>query len=96
MKNDNCKLSRWFFLKQKLNNLSPKDFQDRMEKDTDATIIDVRKPEEYADFHFPNSVNYDYLGPDFWEQIEALNPDKTYLVYCRSERRSLRACTSLT
>ena len=33
------------------------------------------------------------MGHGFWDQIEALDTNKTYLIYCRTGRRSLRACT---
>jgi rhodanese-related sulfurtransferase len=88
-----CPIPRWQLLKQELHNASPAVF-DRLRASAPAgTLLDVRSPEEYAAFHFAGAVNYDYLGANFLEQLEALDPSTEYLVYCRSGRRSVRACT---
>ena len=77
-----------------INNLDPPKFR-AMFKTTasDVLLIDVRTPEEFTNYSLPNAININYLGDEFWDQIEALNPENTYLVYCRTGRRSLRACT---
>ena len=88
-----CPIPRWQLLKQELVNVGPAEF-DRLRAAAPAgTLLDVRAPEEFAAFHLDGAVNLNYLGPDFLEQIEALDPDRQYLVYCRSGRRSVRACT---
>jgi len=88
-----CPIPRWELLKRELRNAAPAVF-DRLRASAPAgTLLDVRSPEEYAAFHFAGAVNCDYLGADFLEQIEALDPSNEYLVYCRSGRRSVRACT---
>lgn len=88
-----CPIPRWQLLKQVLRNVSPEEFDRLRASASQGTLIDVRSPEEYATFHFEGAVNYSYLGPDFLEQIEQLDPNAEYLVYCRSGRRSVRACT---
>ncbi|RMG84355.1 MAG: rhodanese-like domain-containing protein [Bacteroidetes bacterium] len=90
---NNCKISRWAILKSKLNNLTPGAFRNMMESHPNAILIDCRKPEEFKNGHFRGAVNMDYLGEPFYDQLEALDPSATYLVYCRSGRRSLRTCT---
>lgn len=88
-----CPIPRWQLLKEELHNVSPEQF-DRLRASASAgTLIDVRSPEEFTTFHLEGAVNYNYLGPDFLEQIEALDANAEYLVYCRSGRRSVRACT---
>jgi len=87
-----CKTPRWQMLKAHIQNLNPTKFKEKIST-SDATLIDVRTPEEHMINPLPNSLNINYLGAGFWEQIEALDPTKTYLVYCRTGRRSLRACT---
>ncbi len=88
-----CPIPRWQLLKQALQNVAPAEF-DRLRAQAPAgTVLDVRAPAEYAAFHLEGAVNMDYLGPDFLEQMEALDPEVEYLVYCRSGRRSVRACT---
>ncbi len=56
-----------------------------------TTIIDVRTPEEYAEGHLPGAVNIDVQSPDFAQQVQALDPDAPYAVYCRSGNRSAAA-----
>ena len=88
-----CPIPRWQLLKQALRNVGPAEF-DRLRAAAEAgTLLDVRNEQEYAGYHLEGARNVNYLGPDFLEQIEALDPRKTYLVYCRSGRRSVRACT---
>lgn len=55
------------------------------------TIIDVRTPEEFAAGHIQGAVNYNVQGPDFGNQIGALDPAGAYAVYCRSGNRSQAA-----
>lgn len=88
-----CKISRWQLLKGQLNNLRPADFVSAFKQSDDAILIDVRTPKEFEDEHLEGAINVDYLGCDFWEHLEQLDPDATYFVYCRTERRSIRACT---
>lgn len=88
-----CPIPRWELLKRELDNVAPEAFDHLRATAPAGTLIDVRSPEEFAAFHFEGAVNYNYLGPDFLEQIEALDPNVTYLVYCRSGRRSVRAST---
>jgi len=88
-----CKVSRWQLLKQKLKNMPPEAFKQAFEADKDAVLIDVRRPEEFAQGHISGAVNLDYLAYEFWDEVERLDANKNFYVYCRSGRRSLRACT---
>lgn len=88
-----CKTPRWQMLKGQINNLTPKAFKEKIEQEKEVVLIDVRTPEEHQINPLPNSLNINYLGEGFWDKIEALTTDKIYLVYCRTGRRSLRACT---
>jgi rhodanese-related sulfurtransferase len=54
----------------------------------DFVIIDVRTPEEYADGHIENAINLDYYFKAFEDELNKLDKNKTYLIYCRSARRS--------
>ncbi len=55
-------------------------------------VLDVRTPAETTEGLLPGAIEIDYKAPDFAERIAKLPKDKTYLVYCRSGRRSARAC----
>lgn len=80
-------------LKSQLNNLDPEEFDTAIRNQDDGILIDCRRTEEVARGKIPGAVNIDYLAADFWEQIEQLDADRTYFVYCRSGRRSIRTCT---
>jgi rhodanese-related sulfurtransferase len=54
----------------------------------DFVIIDVRTPEEYADGHIENAINLDYYSKAFEDELNKLDRNKIYLIYCRSARRS--------
>jgi rhodanese-related sulfurtransferase len=64
-----------------LDNLSNPDF----------VIIDVRTPEEYASAHIEDAINMDFYAEDFDEQLDELDRDKTYLIYCQSGNLSGKA-----
>ena len=51
-------------------------------------VLDVRTPEEYRDGHLEGAVMIDFRSKGFREKLEALDRGKTYLVYCRTGRRS--------
>ncbi|MFC1908009.1 rhodanese-like domain-containing protein [Chloroflexota bacterium] len=57
----------------------------------DFVILDVRTPEEFADGHIANSINVDFYSETFRDDINKLDKDKTYLIYCRSGNRSGKA-----
>lgn len=54
-------------------------------------MIDVRTPEEYAAGHIEGAVLVDVQASTFDEDIAGLDPDATYVVYCRSGNRSAQA-----
>ena len=53
-----------------------------------TVVLDVRTPEEFASGHLPGAVNIDVNSADFASQVSALDPAKTYALYCRSGNRS--------
>lgn len=61
-----------------------------------VTVIDVRTPEEFAQSHIQGAVNYNVEGPDFANQIMALDPAGIYAVYCQSGNRSQPAVAQLS
>lgn len=54
----------------------------------DFVIIDVRTPEEFAEEYIENAINMDYYSKTFRDELNNLDKNKTYLVYCRSGKRS--------
>lgn len=60
-----------------------------------VTVIDVRRPDEFAAGHVEGAVNYNVEGPDFATQIAALDPSGVYAVYCHSGNRSQVAVAAM-
>lgn len=59
--------------------------------DSNIAILDVRTAKEFADGHVAGAVNIDVNQADFAQKIDELDRSKTYIVYCRSGRRSRKA-----
>lgn len=59
--------------------------------DPDVTVLDVRTPEEFADGHLENALLVDFYDATFADQLAELDPDGTYVLYCRSGNRSGQA-----
>jgi rhodanese-related sulfurtransferase len=57
-----------------------------------TVVIDVRTPDEYNEGHIEGAVLMDYLETEkFTKQVLTLDPEKNYILYCRSGKRSLNA-----
>ena len=59
--------------------------------DSNIAVLDVRTAKEFADGHVAGAVNIDVNQADFAQKIDQLDRSKTYIVYCRSGRRSSKA-----
>ena len=61
--------------------------------DKKGTILDVRTLEEFEISRIPNSKNIDFYNPqNFMLEIEKLDKDNNYYVYCRTGVRSANSC----
>ncbi len=56
-----------------------------------VVVLDVRTPEEIAEGKLANALEIDYRSDSFVEECKRLDRNKSYLVYCRSGRRSSSA-----
>jgi rhodanese-related sulfurtransferase len=74
------------------DNINAAVFEKEIENNPEAIILDVRTVEEFQSGHLPNAVNIDIHSPAFMAEIEKLDKDKYYLIYCRSGARSYNAC----
>ena len=79
---------------QAIKDISVKEVYDLIAKNKDNQsfiIIDVRTPEEFANEHIENALNLDYYSEKFRDELNKLDKEKTYLIYCRSGNRSGKA-----
>jgi rhodanese-related sulfurtransferase len=60
-----------------------------------SIVLDVRTPEEFAAGHLVGAVNIDFTADDFEQRIAELDPNGSYLIYCRSGNRSAQALTRM-
>ncbi len=82
----------FFKTKKKYENVSVEKFQQLMQENPGAVILDVRTAGEFRQDAIKKAKNLDMMSFDFGQKIGQLDKDKTYLVYCRSGNRSARAC----
>ena len=54
-------------------------------------ILDVRTLQEFADGYVEGAINIDFSSATFGDELDALDKEKTYLIYCRSGNRSGQA-----
>ena len=55
---------------------------ERMMKNNEVNVVDVRAAEDYAEGHIPGAVN---LPKDQWQGLKGLRKDKTNVLYCYSQ-----------
>jgi len=54
---------------------------ERMMKNNEVNVVDVRAVEDYAKGHIPGAIN---LPHDQWSTMKGLRKDKTNVLYCYS------------
>ena len=63
---------------------------------SDAIVLDVRnKKEQYEEGQIPGNVILELGTSDFKIQLEQLDKNNRYLVYCRSGNRSMQVCEQM-
>ena len=58
-------------------------------------VLDVRTPEEFAEGHLAEAVLINFYDTDFADQLDELDKEATYVVYCRSGNRSQGAIDTM-
>ncbi len=71
--------------------LAPKDFAEKIKTTSDAVVIDVRTPGEFSEGHIENAINIDWNEESAESQLKALDPSKSYFIYCLGGGRSASA-----
>ncbi|TXE11132.1 rhodanese-like domain-containing protein [Seonamhaeicola algicola] len=76
-----------------MEDLTQEEWAEQLANDDNAVVLDVRTDAEVAEGIIPNAVHIDfYLGDAFIDEIDKLDKNKNYYVYCRSGNRSGQAC----
>lgn len=79
-----------------MKDLTQEQWVAQIKEDENAVIIDVRRPEEWANGIQENAILMDIMDFDsFQEKVNLLESSKSYYVYCRSGVRSVKACEVL-
>ena len=76
---------------QIIENVSPQEALNLIQENQnnpDFVILDVRTAEEVADGHIEEAINIDFYSETFRDEVNRLDKNRTYLIYCRSGRRS--------
>jgi rhodanese-related sulfurtransferase len=68
---------------------------EKLSREKDRQILDVRTEREFAAGHITGATNIDFNAPDFAAKIAAFDKTKVYLVHCAAGGRSARACEKM-
>jgi len=71
-------------------NITPAEAK-KMLNDKNVVALDVRTPAEVSQGKIKNAVAINVASSGFLREINKLDKSKTYIVYCRSGRRSMNA-----
>ena len=74
-----------------IETVPPADAEAVLVENGDAVLLDIRTPEEHAEARIGGSENIDFYESDFADRLAELDPEGTYVVYCRSGNRSGQA-----
>jgi phage shock protein E len=75
--------------------LAADDAVDLLAQRDDLVVVDVRTPEEFAEGHLDGAELIDIQAADFGDRIGELDPEVTYVVYCRTGNRSAHAVRAM-
>ena len=75
-----------------MSDLSQNEWAQGLNEQPRAVVLDVRTEEEFESGYIPNAINIDIqMGNIFIDEINTLDKNKSYYVYCRSGARSAQA-----
>jgi len=76
--------------------VSPAEAAQVIEDDpTGLIVLDIRTPEEFDEVRLADAVNVDYYDADFADQLDALDKNDPFVMYCRSGNRSSDAVKTM-
>ncbi|EDQ33986.2 Rhodanese-related sulfurtransferase [Hoeflea phototrophica DFL-43] len=71
-----------------LRDVTPRDAYEALETDPSIVVLDIRTPFEFKRGHIEGAINIDFYAKDFADRIMALEPGRTYVMYCHAGGRS--------
>jgi len=71
-----------------VQDVTPAAAQKLLAENKEVRVLDVRTPAEYAEGHIAGALNVDFKASDFAENVGKLDKNTTYIVHCRSGKRS--------
>jgi rhodanese-related sulfurtransferase len=77
-----------------LETVSPDQAATVIADDSSEIILDIRTPEEYNQGIIEGAINIDFYDPGFTDDLDALDKDGHYVVYCRTGNRSGQAMST--
>jgi len=76
--------------------LSQETWAEQLQNDQDAVVLDVRTDREVLAGIIPEAIHIDiYRGQGFIDEINKLDKQKSYYIYCKAGARSGQACNIL-
>ena len=75
--------------------ITAKEAEEIMKSQSNYIILDVRRPDEFAQGHIPNAINIANESIGTSEIAQLPNKNQLILVYCRSGKRSKEAAAKL-
>ncbi|UCF09520.1 MAG: rhodanese-like domain-containing protein [Candidatus Bipolaricaulota bacterium] len=62
-----------------------------LSEEPDFVLLDIRTPAEVAAGHLPGATQLDFRSGTFADDLATLDPNATYLIYCRTANRTGQA-----
>lgn len=82
---------------EKMKNLTQDQWKEEINASKNAVIMDVRTPAEWSEGIIEEAEMLDFLDHEnFKKEIQQLDKDKSYYLYCRSGARSGQACQMMS
>lgn len=75
--------------------VSARAFQASLEESADGILLDIRRPEEISQAKIEGALEINFEASDFEAQLDQLDRQQTYYLYCNSGNRSAQAATMM-
>jgi rhodanese-related sulfurtransferase len=79
---------------QAMEEITPTELKQRLDKGDDIQIVDVREPNEVAFARIPNSIHIPLA--QVLQRMDEIDPNRETVVHCKMGGRSARAIDALT